>query len=73
MARFAKTLLASLFLWSGLVAGLTSTLQQVTNFGSNPTGVGMFVYKPTTVKANPAVIVAVHYCSGTAQAYFTGL
>ncbi|KAJ7242429.1 carbohydrate esterase family 1 and carbohydrate-binding module family 1 protein [Mycena rebaudengoi] len=76
MARFARTLLASictvLFLWSGIVAGLTSTLQQVTNFGSNPTNAGMFVYKPTTVKTNPAVIVAIHYCGGSAQAYFTG-
>ncbi|KAJ7056038.1 carbohydrate esterase family 1 and carbohydrate-binding module family 1 protein [Mycena amicta] len=56
----------------GLVAALTSTLQQVTNFGSNPSNVGMFVYKPTTVAAKPAVIVAIHYCTGTAQAYFTG-
>ncbi|KAF7348755.1 Carbohydrate esterase family 1 and carbohydrate-binding module family 1 protein [Mycena venus] len=45
---------------------------QVTNYGTNPTNVGMFVYKPTTVTANPAVIVAIHYCGGTAQAYFTG-
>ncbi|KAJ7106347.1 carbohydrate esterase family 1 and carbohydrate-binding module family 1 protein [Mycena epipterygia] len=74
MAHFTRTLLASilLFLWSGLVHGLTSSLQQVTNFGSNPTKVGMYVYKPTTVKTNPAVIVAIHYCGGTAQAYFTG-
>ncbi|KAJ7648941.1 carbohydrate esterase family 1 and carbohydrate-binding module family 1 protein [Mycena polygramma] len=74
MAQFPRTLLVSvlLFLWSGLVSGLTSTLQQVTNFGSNPTKVGMFVYKPTTVTAKPAVIVAIHYCTGTAQAYFTG-
>ncbi|KAF7348748.1 Carbohydrate esterase family 1 and carbohydrate-binding module family 1 protein [Mycena venus] len=74
MASFARTLLSSilLLLWSGLVAALTSTLQQVTNYGTNPTNVGMFVYKPTTVTANPAVIVAIHYCGGTAQAYFTG-
>jgi acetylxylan esterase len=32
----------------------------------------MFVYKPTTVKTKPAVIVAIHYCTGTAQAYFSG-
>ncbi|KAF7348745.1 Carbohydrate esterase family 1 and carbohydrate-binding module family 1 protein [Mycena venus] len=74
MAPLARSLLTSvlLLLWSGLVAALTSTLQQVTNYGTNPTNVGMFVYKPTTVKANPAVIVAIHYCTGTAQAYFTG-
>ncbi|KAJ7636211.1 carbohydrate esterase family 1 and carbohydrate-binding module family 1 protein [Roridomyces roridus] len=72
MARF--TLLASLvlFLWSGIAAGLTSTLQQVTNFGSNPANAGMWVYKPTTVTHNPAVIVAIHYCGGSAQAYFSG-
>ncbi|KAJ6627700.1 acetyl xylan esterase, partial [Mycena sp. CBHHK59/15] len=73
MTIIPRTLLASIFLlWSGVVSGLTSTLQQVTNFGSNPTNVGMFVYKPTTVTAKPAVIVAIHYCTGTAQAYFTG-
>ncbi|KAJ7446564.1 carbohydrate esterase family 1 and carbohydrate-binding module family 1 protein [Mycena latifolia] len=70
----ARTPLAFIFLclYAGLAVALTSTLQQVTNFGSNPTNVGMFVYKPTTVKAKPAVIVAIHYCTGTAQAYFSG-
>ncbi|KAJ7093403.1 carbohydrate esterase family 1 and carbohydrate-binding module family 1 protein [Mycena belliarum] len=71
MARFALASIA-LFLYAGIAAALTSSLQQVTNFGTNPTNVGMFVYKPTTVKTNPAVIVAIHYCTGTAQAYFTG-
>ncbi|KAJ7722334.1 carbohydrate esterase family 1 and carbohydrate-binding module family 1 protein [Mycena metata] len=64
--------LTILLIWSGLVVGLTPTLQQVTNFGTNPTNVGMFVYKPTTVTAKPAVIVAVHYCGGTVHAYFSG-
>ncbi|KAK7057838.1 acetyl xylan esterase [Favolaschia claudopus] len=75
MAPFARALLASsLFLLSSLVAGLTSSLQQVTNLPSsqNPTNAGFFYYKPTTVKTNPAVIVAIHFCTGTAQAYFTG-
>ncbi|KAJ7018385.1 carbohydrate esterase family 1 and carbohydrate-binding module family 1 protein [Mycena alexandri] len=74
MAAFPRTLLAStlLLLWSGLVSGLTSTLQQITNFGTNPTNVGMYVYKPTTVTANPAVIVAIHECTVTGPGYFTG-
>ncbi|KAF7292074.1 Carbohydrate esterase family 1 and carbohydrate-binding module family 1 protein [Mycena indigotica] len=59
-------------LHAGLAFALTSSLQQVTNFGSNPTNVGMYVYKPTTVASKPAVIVAIHYCTGTAQAYFSG-
>ncbi|KAJ7243643.1 carbohydrate esterase family 1 and carbohydrate-binding module family 1 protein [Mycena rebaudengoi] len=67
-----STASAVLCLFTGLASGLTSTLQQVTNFGSNPTNVRMFVYRPTTVKPSPAVIVAIHYCGGTAQAYFTG-
>ncbi|KAF5326255.1 hypothetical protein D9611_000471 [Ephemerocybe angulata] len=47
-------------------------LQQINNFGSNPTNVRMYLYRPTGVVANPALIVAMHYCTGTAQAYFSG-
>ncbi|KAJ6627701.1 Alpha/Beta hydrolase protein, partial [Mycena sp. CBHHK59/15] len=74
MAGLTKTLLSSILLclWAGLVSGLTSTLQQVTNFGSNPTNVGMYVYKPTTVAAKPAVIVAIHECTASGPGYFTG-
>lgn len=69
MAHFV-VMLASI-LWFGLVAGLSSTLQQVTDFGINPTNVGMFVYIPTNVTANPAVVVAIHDCNGTAETYFS--
>lgn len=49
------------------------TLQQQTgNWGSNPTNVGFYYYKPPNVQAKPALIVAMHYCTGTAQAYFSG-
>jgi len=47
-------------------------LVQVTNFGSNPTNVKIYTYRPNGLVANPALIVAMHYCTGTAQAYFTG-
>jgi len=47
-----------------------ASLTQVTNFGTNPTNVKMYIYVPNNVKTNPAVIVALHYCTGTAQAYF---
>ncbi|EIW62600.1 alpha/beta-hydrolase [Trametes versicolor FP-101664 SS1] len=56
----------------GLSSIPASTLHQITNFGANPNNIGMFVYKPARVAANPPLIVASHYCSGTAQAYFTG-
>nr|BBL86735.1 acetylxylan esterase [Irpex lacteus] len=61
---------------SGSSGGLAnipaSKLTQFSNFGTNPNNVQMFVYKPKNVAANPPLIVASHYCSGTAQAYFTG-
>lgn len=52
------------------VNAAAGTLQRVTNFGSNPTNVGMYVYRPSNVQSRPALIVAMHYCTGTAQAYF---
>lgn len=45
-------------------------LQPVTDFGPNPTNVGMFVYKPAKLAKNPPLIVAIHFCTGTAQLYF---
>ena len=63
---------------SGLAAiisganALTSTLRQVTNFGTNPSGAGMYIYVPTKLAVNPPIIVAIHYCTGTGQAYFQG-
>jgi acetylxylan esterase len=47
-----------------------ASLQQVTNFGANTSGTKMFIYVPNAVKSNPAIVVAVHYCSGTAQVYY---
>lgn len=55
------------------VTAFAASLQQITtNFGSNPTGVGFYIYVPNKVATNPAIIVAIHYCSGTAQAYYSG-
>lgn len=53
-------------------SALLSTLQEVTNFGPNPTNTQMFVYKPPVLAKNPPLVVVVHWCSGTAQAIFSG-
>ena len=45
---------------TGLSSIPASTLFQFSNFGTNPNNVPMYVYKPKTVKANPALIVASH-------------
>ena len=50
----------------------TAALTEVTNFGNNPGNLRMFEYVPASVKPNPAVLVAVHYCTGSAQAFYSG-
>ena len=32
----------------------------------------MYIYVPDKLAAKPAVIVAIHFCTGTDQAYYTG-
>jgi poly(hydroxyalkanoate) depolymerase family esterase len=49
-----------------------ATLTRVTDFGANPTDLGMYVYAPDTVAPRPALLVLVHYCGGSANAVFSG-
>ena len=49
-----------------------ASLVEVTSFGANPSGLRMYLYVPDTVAANPAVLVAVHYCTGSGPAFFSG-
>ncbi|GAA4877001.1 extracellular catalytic domain type 1 short-chain-length polyhydroxyalkanoate depolymerase [Kitasatospora terrestris] len=58
----------------GLAVGLSlqaapraaaASLTQVTNFGTNPTGLLMHVYVPAGVKPNPPILLALHGCQGT--------
>ena len=41
-----------------------ATVQQVTSFGSNPSGIGMYLYTPTNVSPRPPILVGVHACHG---------
>jgi acetylxylan esterase len=83
--RTALTVLASLLLAGtalggaqaasaapGSAAAPTAGLTEVTDFGSNPGNLRMFEYVPASVRSHPAVLVAVHYCTGTAQAFYSG-
>lgn len=49
-----------------------ATLNRVTDFGTNPTGLNMYVYVPDNVAPQPALLVLVHYCGGSAGAVFGG-
>ncbi|KAF5315358.1 hypothetical protein D9619_007137 [Psilocybe cf. subviscida] len=44
--------------------------QLTANVGSNPSGVRFYVYKPSSVKVNPGLLLALHPCGGTASQYF---
>ncbi|THY33441.1 alpha/beta-hydrolase [Aureobasidium pullulans] len=70
-----SSLIAPVFALLGAVsgnslAGRAAQLTQVQNFGDNPSGTGMYIYVPQKLAAKPAVIVAIHFCTGTAQAYY---
>ncbi|KAL5116213.1 hypothetical protein ACEQ8H_005878 [Pleosporales sp. CAS-2024a] len=48
------------------------TLSQVTDFGTQPTNASFYLYVPKNLAASPGVIVAIHYCGGSAGAYYRG-
>jgi poly(hydroxyalkanoate) depolymerase family esterase len=49
-----------------------ASLVQVTNFGSNPGSLQMYVYVPDSVKASPPILVAMHQCTQSGPAFFSG-
>ncbi|HEX6357575.1 PHB depolymerase family esterase [Actinophytocola sp.] len=49
-----------------------ASLVEVTNFGTNPSGLRMHLYVPDNRPARPAILVAVHYCTGSGPAFFSG-
>ncbi|WP_259403180.1 alpha/beta hydrolase family esterase, partial [Microbispora sp. H10670] len=49
-----------------------ATLTRITGFGTNPTNLNMYLYVPDRVAARPALLVLVHYCSGSASGIFNG-
>lgn len=63
-------LLAAMFLTAPPASA--ATLTEVTGFGANPSNLRMHLYVPDTVPQRPAVLVAVHYCTGTGPAFHAG-
>src|SRR3954452_3809098 len=51
-----------------------ASLTQITNFGSNPTNLGFFLYVPDNIPAGtkPAILVASHFCTGSGPVFFSG-
>jgi acetylxylan esterase len=76
IARAAGAVIAAALL---VVAGLalatpasSAQLMEVTGFGTNPSNLRMHLYVPDGVPARPAVVVAVHYCTGNGPAFYSG-
>lgn len=79
MNRMLRAILAAALLPLALGAVLVATrpaaaasLTRVTGFGANPTNLNMYLYVPDNVAARPAMLVLVHYCSGSAAGIFNG-
>jgi acetylxylan esterase len=49
---------------------LTSNLTQISNFGPNPRNVTGYIYVPANLPRNAPILVAPHWCHGTAQDVF---
>ncbi|KAI0201920.1 carbohydrate esterase family 1 protein [Astrocystis sublimbata] len=53
-------------------SALGASLQPVTNFGDNPSSLQFYIYVPDQVAENPAIIVALHPCGGSATQWYGG-
>jgi acetylxylan esterase len=75
LAGLLAAALTVLSLATGVVTARPASaaaLTEITNFGSNPTGLRMHLYVPDRVGARPAIVVAVHYCTGSGPVFFSG-
>jgi acetylxylan esterase len=49
-----------------------ASLVQVTNFGNNPSSLQMYIYVPSSVTAHPAILLALHQCTGSGPGFYSG-
>jgi acetylxylan esterase len=71
LAAGLAALLGTAYLLAAPPASAAS-LVQVTNFGSNPSGLQMYAYVPGSVSASPPILVALHQCTGSGPGFFSG-
>src|SRR4026207_1180330 len=57
---------------SGGAGHARTRLRAILDFGSNPGNLRMFVYRPSTLADNPALVVVLHGCNPTAAGYDLG-
>ncbi|MBR7837966.1 PHB depolymerase family esterase [Actinospica durhamensis] len=82
MKRSLRALGAALTAAVTAAAGLTAvvaaaptaaaaSLVQVTGFGNNPTNLLMYEYVPNNVSSHPAILLALHQCTGTGPGFYS--
>jgi poly(hydroxyalkanoate) depolymerase family esterase len=73
LLRLLVVLIAVTLVYASLPSRTTqaASLVEVTNFGTNPTSLRMFEYVPNSVTARPAILVAVHFCTGSGPVFFS--
>lgn len=57
---------AALLVLVGPKPAYAAQLTQIDDFGNNPGNLGMYVYVPDSVAPNPAIVVGIHWCNGSA-------
>ncbi|HEV2347864.1 MAG TPA: PHB depolymerase family esterase [Actinocrinis sp.] len=80
MRKRARALAASMAVattaaFGGLLAlaptASAASLVQITNFGSNPGNNLMYEYVPSNAGTHPAILVALHQCTGTGPGFYS--
>jgi acetylxylan esterase len=71
-AHIAPILLLSAAVLVAPRPAAAAALQEVQGFGNNPSNEKMYLYVPDKVAVSPPILVAIHYCGGSANAFFTG-
>ena len=72
LAAFAATAAVGVAVVSAPSPAQAASLREVTGFGSNPTSLRMHLYVPDRLAASPGLLVAVHYCTGSGPAFYSG-
>ena len=74
LSAIASGLLALASVSAAAAAGVVkrAALTQVSNYGGNTAAARMYIYVPDRLATKPAIVVAIHYCTGTAQAFYSG-
>ena len=71
LAAAVAVFAAAMSVTAPAAAAPAASLTQVTNFGDNPSNLQMYEYVPDTVQQHPAILLALHGCTGSGPQFFS--